>query len=67
MNNMTNQFNVGDRVVYIPYHAHGNVDHEDCEYGVITSTNSRYVFVCFEEDSVSRQSKACKPDQLRHQ
>jgi len=59
-----NQFKVGDNVIYIPYHAHGNPSHDACEYGVVTSINSRYVFVLFNEE-INRTSKACNPDQLQ--
>ena len=27
----------GSQVAYIPHHAHGNIDHEDVEYGFVTS------------------------------
>lgn len=28
-----------DRVIYVPNHAHGDVRHEDCETGTISSFN----------------------------
>ena len=38
-------FKPGDRVLYVPGHAHGNQRHPDCERGVVSSTNSVNVFV----------------------
>jgi hypothetical protein len=38
-------FAAGDTVRYIPNHAFGDVHHPDCENGVVTSTNQKYVFV----------------------
>lgn len=40
-----NPFREGDLVRYIPGHAHGDVEHEDCENGVVTSTRDDVVFV----------------------
>lgn len=57
----TSRFPVGFAVIYVPYHAHGDTGHPDCELGEVTSTNEHYVFVRFSGDSTSQ---ACKPDQL---
>lgn len=54
-------FKRDDRVRYVPYHAHNDVTHKDCENGIVTSTNDHYVFVCFK---LGATSQACKPDQL---
>jgi len=35
----------GQRVRYIPTHAHGDPGHPDCEDGIVTRTNHRFVFV----------------------
>jgi hypothetical protein len=56
-------FNVGDRVRYVPYHAHGDQSHNDCEDGIVTSKNDKFVFVRF--SLFAETSKACNPDQLR--
>lgn len=40
-----NPFREGDLVRYIPGHAHGDVEHEDCENGVVTSTRDDVVLV----------------------
>lgn len=55
------EYATGDLVKHVPYHAHGNGKHPDCETGVVTSTNRWYVFVRFGGST----SQACKPDQLR--
>lgn len=38
-------FKPGDRVQYVPHHAHGDRAHPDCENGIVSSTNDTYVFV----------------------
>lgn len=53
-------FEVGEPVTYVPYHADGNCSHKDCERGFVTSFNDTYVFVRFRGST----SEACKPDQL---
>lgn len=55
-------FKAGDRVRYVPYHAHGDVRHADCENGRVTSVNDTYVFVRFRPEGET--SEACLPDQL---
>lgn len=47
-----NDFRVGDRVTYVPNHARDAegrplLTHPDCEDGVVTSKNDRFVFVKF--------------------
>lgn len=64
-----NNFMKGDAVIYVPYHAHGDTTHQDCERGLVSSTNDKYVFVKF-LPQLSRlgwegtTSQACKVDQL---
>ena len=41
----TDDFKPGDRVRYVPGHAHGDRSHADCENGIVSSTNDKYVFV----------------------
>lgn len=43
--NKSSDFKKGDKVRYIPYHAYGDKNHKDCEDGVVSSTNDRFVFV----------------------
>lgn len=38
----------GQRVRYIPNHANGNKNHEDCKDGVVSSCNNSYVFVKYD-------------------
>ena len=38
---------IGDPVIYVPHHANGDISHQDCERGKISSFNDRYVFVKF--------------------
>ena len=65
----TANFKSGDRVVYIPVHADSDENHPDCERGEVTSTNTRFVFVKFDQyvkklgwDGVT--PKACDPSDL---
>ena len=46
-------FNVGDRVLYIPLHANGDRNHPDCEVGVVTSKNDYFVFVRYNPLSIN--------------
>jgi hypothetical protein len=48
-------------VRYVPYHADGPEDLANCEDGVITSFNEKFVFVAFR---LGQQGQACKPEQL---
>jgi hypothetical protein len=41
----TSDFKPGDRVRYVPRHANGDMSHPDCENGIVSSTNDRFVFV----------------------
>lgn len=55
---------VGDLVLYVPYHAHGNRGHPDCEVGVVKSMhpdNTEIVFVRFSWRGIGQ---GCSPDQL---
>ena len=38
-------FKPGDKVRYVPNHAHGDLSHQDVERGEVSSVSSRYVFV----------------------
>lgn len=53
-------FKVGQHVRYVPYHAHGDTSHPDCQNGVVSSISEHYVFVRFKGPN----GEACKPDQL---
>lgn len=41
---LTNE-HIGSKVTYIPSHAHGLANHEDCKGGTISSWNDSYIFV----------------------
>lgn len=58
----TVEFPVGMRVLYIPNHAHSDVNHHEVEVGEVTSVNQRYVFVKFD---CQQTSKACRPENLK--
>ena len=53
-------FTVGQHVRYVPYHAHGDTSHPDCENGVVSSISDKYVFVRFKGPN----GEACNQDQL---
>ncbi len=57
------------RVVYIPLHALGDINHPDVEYGAVSSINSKYVFVKFDKQVnklgwEGTTSQSCDPDDL---
>jgi hypothetical protein len=60
------EFQPDEEVLYVPYHAHHDEEHPDCEAGVVSSTNDTYVFVRFKraDGTLKQQAQACKPDQL---
>lgn len=53
----------GDKVCYVPRHAHGNLAHPDVEIGVVSSTNNDVVFVKYGAASpeIDVTSKATYP------
>ncbi len=57
------------RVAYIPKHAGNDINHEDVEFGRISSKNKKFVFVKFDK-SVQRigwgetTAEACYPEDL---
>ena len=44
----TSDFKKGDHVTYIPNHAFRNMNHKDCQDGVVSSTNELFVFVKYD-------------------
>lgn len=57
------------RVIYIPLHANGNMDHPDSEKGTISSSNSKYIFVKFDKQLnkfgwKGTTSQSCDPNDL---
>ena len=53
----TQTFCVNDFVLYVPMHAKGNVNHPDCEAGIVTSTNDHYIFVRYGTRSTSQATR----------
>ena len=50
----------GDRVRYMPNHAHGDIGHPDCEDGVVVTVREAITFVQF----ATGGPKACTPSDL---
>ena len=68
---VTDDFKKGMLVRYVPTHAHGDVNHPDCQNGVVSSTNSRFVFVKYDNavgvmvtGDEPYTSQATEPDDL---
>lgn len=55
----TKSFKSGDKIVYTPF---VGCDERLLEYGTVTSTNDKYVFVKFKK---FYDSTACRPSDLR--
>lgn len=62
----TDDFKPGDRVRYVPRHAHGDRSHADCENGIVSSKNDSNVFVryYYKAGGLRDQSQATDPDDL---
>ena len=45
---MPEDFSKGDHVRYVPRHADGDQNHKDCQNGVVSSTNEKWVFVKYD-------------------
>lgn len=56
--NKLEDFKEGLRVRYVPTHAEGNPSHQDCENGIVSSTNSKYVFVKYIKNNVLQETSA---------
>lgn len=63
MNNGASNLKLGDRVRYVPAHAHGDTDDAACEDGIVTafSATAHMVFVRFGRQAFS---KACDIETL---
>ncbi len=42
------EFKKGQRVRYIPTHAEGDETHPDCQNGIVSSVNDKFVFVKYD-------------------
>lgn len=60
-NGRTATVQVGDKVRYVPLHAHGDRTHKDCEIGVVTSWNDKTIFVRYEKQHPSANGQATNP------
>lgn len=61
----TTDFEPGDKVRYVPNHAHGNVNHPDCEDGIVSSTNDVNVFVRYYYHAVLKDTaQSTSPEDL---
>lgn len=47
LKNLTD-YKKGDRVVYIPKHAYGDISHPDAKAGTVSSVTIYYIFVRFD-------------------
>ena len=61
MNSQDEEFKPGDSVLYVPAHAQHDLSHKDCEPGIVSSVNDRYVHVKFNNGLIPL---ACHQDQL---
>lgn len=61
---LLSKFHTGTRVLYVPMHAYGDVTHQDCERGTVSSKNDVNVFVKFDNKFMNGNSKACSPEDL---
>jgi len=56
---------VGDRVIYIPTHAEGDINHPDCEYGTVSSWNDKFIFVKYVRNGIPQMTaQATSPEDL---
>jgi hypothetical protein len=69
------KFEPGDRVIYVPNHA-DSIHHEDCEFGIVSSSNSSYVFIKIYktkyiskhiDEALKLTAHACKRENLKYQ
>ena len=52
-------------VRYVPGHANGDITHRDCENGIVSSTNSKVVFVRYiRHNTLQETSQATDPRDL---
>lgn len=58
---MSIELKEGDKVRYVPSHAHANVEHKDCEDGVVTTIRDKSIWVRFGSDT---HAKLCAPELL---
>ncbi len=63
----TSDFNQWDRVLYVPTHANGDVNHKDSQNGLVYDTNDKFVFVRYVYNGlIGTGAVATNPEDLRH-
>lgn len=56
---------VGDRVIYVPTHANGDINHPDVEYGTVKSWNKKFIFVNYVRNGIPQMTaQATSPKDL---
>jgi len=56
---------IGDRVIYVPTHANGDINHPDCEYGIVKSWNKKAIFVNYVRNGIPQMTaEATNPRDL---
>jgi len=67
------EFEKGQKVTYIPHHAENDENHPDCQDGVVSSTNEKFVFVKYDNGMCIMATgdepytaQATRPEDLRH-
>ena len=55
---------VGMPVRYVPRHAEGNVNHRDCENGVVSEIKGKVVFVRYSVDGKLQETGKATPVEL---
>lgn len=68
-NNKAEDFQSGARVRYVPIHAHGDREHQDVEFGTVSTNNGILVFVRFDKQVAKlgwegATSQSCYPQDL---
>jgi len=59
------ELKIGDRVIYVPTHASGDINHKDCEYGIVKSKNDTYVFVNYVKNGIPQMiAESTRPEDL---
>ncbi len=62
----TGDFKEGMNVRYVPTHAEGDINHEDCENGIVHRVTSNYVFVrYFRHGMLQHTPEATSANDLR--
>jgi hypothetical protein len=56
---------INEGVIYVPRHAKKNLNHPDCEHGIISSFNDKFIFVRYIKNGILQETaQATKPECL---